>query len=390
MHRLIALDIPVDMYPEALLMAWDNEDAVAPIDHRLPKNVQQLHLDAIMPTHILRPDGEIYKMDGGSPVEPADALVMTTSGTTGRAKGVVLTMEALKASAIAATKILQIDPTTDRWLACLPFAHIGGLSVLTKAIFTDTPFTIINGFNVKAVEREATNGCNVVSLVATAMQRIDPSLFKIIVLGGSAPPNVVPNNAVVTYGMTESGSGCVYDGVPLDGVEAAIRTDNSADAESIVTHGTGEILLRGKVLLRCYRDGEDPKDSNGWFATGDMGTVDTEGRLQVTGRISEVINTGGEKVSPEQIEKILHNHSLVHEVAVIGVPDSEWGEKVVACVVPEYPDNPPSLQQLAELVKTALAPWAAPKELRIIDSFPKTSISKIDRKALKTIYTDKI
>ncbi|MCL5886549.1 MAG: acyl--CoA ligase, partial [Actinobacteria bacterium] len=127
-----------------------------------------------------------------------------------------------------------------------------------------------------------------------------------------------------------------------------------------------------------------------WFATGDMGTVDTEGRLQVTGRISEVINTGGEKVSPEQIEKILHNHSLVHEVAVIGVPDSEWGEKVVACVVPEYPDNPPSLQQLAELVKTALAPWAAPKELRIIDSFPKTSISKIDRKALKTIYTDKI
>jgi O-succinylbenzoic acid--CoA ligase len=102
--------------------------------------------------------------------------------------------------------------------------------------------------------------------------------------------------------------------------------------------------------------------------------------------MSEVINTGGEKVSPEQVERVLHDHSLVHEAAVIGVPDVEWGEKVVACVVPEYPDNPPSLQQLAELVRTTLAPWAAPKELRVVDSLPRTSISKIDRQALKAIY----
>ncbi len=390
MNRLIALDIPANMYPDALLSIWENEDAVTPIDRRLPKNAQQIQLDATMPTHVLRDDGEIYKIDSGSPVKPGDALVMATSGTTSVPKAVVLTMEALKASAIAASTRLQVDPVTDRWLACLPLAHIGGFSVLTKAMFNDIPLTVVNEFNPESVEAETKNGCNIVSLVATAMNRIDASLFKTIVLGGSAPPEILPINCVTTYGMTESGSGCIYDGFPLDGVEMSVRSATASATGDISTHGTGEIMLRGKPLLRCYRDGEDPKDLNGWFATGDMGTMDADGRLQVTGRISEVIITGGEKVSPEQVERILQNHSLVHEVAVIGAPDTEWGERVVACVVPEYPDNPPSLQQLAELVKISLAPWSTPKELRIVNSLPKTSISKIDRKALKNIYRNKI
>ena len=96
------------------------------------------------------------------------------------------------------------------------------------------------------------------SLVATALGRIDPGLFRRIVLGGARPPDDLPANVTTTYGMTETGSGVVYDGRPLDGVEVRIGPD-------------GEIALRGPMLLRCYRDDLDPKDGQGWLATGDLG-----------------------------------------------------------------------------------------------------------------------
>ena len=135
----------------------------------------------------------------------------------------------------------------DHWLACLPLSHVGGLAVVTRALSTGTRLTVLPGFDPAAVQSsEAT----LVSLVATALRRIDPARFRLIVLGGAAVPDDLPGNVVTTYGMTETGSGIVYDGVPLDGVEVRVADD-------------GEIHVRGPMLLRAYRRADadvDPRD----------------------------------------------------------------------------------------------------------------------------------
>jgi O-succinylbenzoic acid--CoA ligase len=303
------------------------------------------------------------------PVAAGDALVVATSGTTGAPKGVVLTHDAVRASALATSRRLNVDPSTDVWLACLPLAHVGGLSVVTRAIVTSTPLVVQPGFDVQAVDRAAAEGATLVSLVATALQRIDASSFRVIVLGGSAPPAELPSNVVSTYGMTETGSGIVYDGVALDGVDVAV------DAAS------GEISVRGPMLLRCYRDGTDPKDSDGWFRTGDVGSLG-DGRLRVFGRVDDVIITGGENVWPVAVEALLVALPSVREVAVVGRDDDEWGQRVVAVVVPSDPTAPPTLDELRSTVKEHLGPWAAPRELELCETLPRTALGKIRRSAL--------
>jgi O-succinylbenzoic acid--CoA ligase len=215
----------------------------------------------------------------------------------------------------------------------------------------------------------AEDGCTLVSLVPALLGRIDAALFRTVVLGGSAMPPDLPPNAVTTYGMTETGGGVVYDGRPLDGVE--IRTAGD------------EIQVRGPMLLRSYRDGTDPKDADGWLATGDAGAWDSvTGRLRVSGRIGEVIVTGGEKVWPVAVERLLAADPAVDQVAVFGRDDPTWGQKVVARVVPADPADPPSLDRLRDLVRATLPVWAAPHELEIVDTLPRTSLGKVQRHRL--------
>ena len=139
------------------------------------------------------------------------------------------------------------------------------------------------------------------------------------------------------------------------------------------------------MLLRCYRDGDDgrvtgPDGAPDWFATGDAGRLDADGRLDVSGRIADVITTGAEKVWPDAVERILLAHPGVAEVAVWKRPDPEWGERVVAWVVPA--DDAPSLDELREMVADGIAPWAAPKELVLVDDLPRTAAGKVRRREL--------
>ncbi|MEJ7800545.1 MAG: AMP-binding protein, partial [Ilumatobacter sp.] len=283
---------------------------------------------------------------------------------TGTPKGVVLTHDANTASAGATSNRLGVTEA-DHWLACLPLSHVGGLSVVFRALHAGTALTVQPAFDPEAAE---SSGATLVSLVGTALARVDPTRFRTIVLGGSRPPADRPANTVITYGMSETGSGVVYDRVPLDGVEMRIVED--------------EIELRCPMLLRCYRDGTDPTTSDGWYPTGDLGAIDDEGLLSVRGRRGDLIITGGENVWPEPVEAVLRTHPDVADVAVIGRVNAEWGQVVVALVVPEPGRPSPTLESLRDHVKLELPAFAAPHRVVLCEQLPRTTLGKLRRSAL--------
>jgi O-succinylbenzoic acid--CoA ligase len=374
MADLVALDLPAGQaFVEALQRIWDRGNAVLPLDPRLPRPAVDQLLDRLRPSTVVDQDGSHPRADG-LPVRDGDALVVATSGTTGEPKGAVLTHDAVQASALASSGRLGVDPARDRWVACLPLAHIGGLSVVTRALATGTRCTLLEQFDAAEVEAEARRGATLVSLVATALGRTDTTGYRAVLLGGAAPPDQLPTNVVTTYGMTETGSGVVYDGVPLDGVELRIG-DGELGAR-------GEVLVRGPMLMRAYRDDTDPTLPGGWLPTGDAGSLDGHGRLAVDGRIAEVIVTGAEKVWPVAVELVIGRHPGVAEVAVWKRPDPEWGERVVAWVVPADVDKPPGLESLRAAVSEQIAPWAAPKELVVVAALPRTASGKLHRRGL--------
>lgn len=364
---LVALTGPAGPeWVDRLTAAWEAGDAVLPVDPRLPDRAREQLFDALAPTVVVDAEGHRSRRPGGRAVEDGDALVVATSGTTGVPKGVVLTHDAVAASARATSERLGIDPDRHRWLACLPLSHVGGLSVVTRALHTGTDLVVHPGFDPDAASRAATDGVTHVSLVATALRRIDPSRFERIVLGGAAPPPDRPANTVATYGMTETGSGVVYDGVPLEGVE--------------VRAVDGELWVRGPMLLRCYRDGTVPLDAEGWLPTGDLGSVDAAtGLVSVEGRAGDLIITGGENVWPTSVEVVIGALPDVAEVAVVGRADPEWGQRVVAIVVPSDPGAPPSLAAVRSAVKERLPAYCAPKELNLVAALPRTALGKIVR-----------
>jgi O-succinylbenzoic acid--CoA ligase len=233
-------------------------------------------------------------------------------------------------------------------------------------MWAGVPCRILPAFDASSVERAAREwGASLTTVVPTALPRFDASLFRRIVVGGAAPPTELPPNCVVSYGMTETGSAVSYDGRALPGVDLRIVD--------------GEIQVRGPMLFRAYRDGRDPKGADGWFATRDAGSWGPQGELVVHGRADDVIITGGENVWPTAVERVIEEHPAVAEVTVIGRPDDEWGHRVVAIVVPRHADAPPSLDQLREIVKDQLHPFAAPRELDLVDELPRTSLGKVQR-----------
>jgi O-succinylbenzoic acid--CoA ligase len=331
----------------ALLGAWGRGDAVLPVDPRLPPQA--------------RADLE-ERLGAGRPVAEGDALVVATSGTTGTPKGVVLTHAAVAASASAVSRRLAVEPAADHWLACLPLSHVGGLGVVTRAVLTGTRLTVRPSFD-PAVD------ATLVSLVPTLLERMDTSRFRVVLAGGSADWRVRAPNVVHTYGLTETGGGVVYDGVPLDGVE--VRADPS-----------GELHVRGPMLLRAYRDGTDPKDAEGWLPTGDLGQVAEDGRVVVSGRRSELIVTGGENVWPADVEDVLRAHPAVADVAVAGRADPEWGQRLVAVVVPADAAAPPGLDDLRSWVKQRRPAFCAPREVVLVGRLPRTPAGKLARDRL--------
>ena len=374
MARLVALDMPASqIFVDQVQRAWSNGDAVLPIDQRLPQAGKKLLLDAMAPSEVIDASATSSSLSNGRPLQEGDALVIASSGSTGSPKGVIHTHSSLLAGAQASASRLQLT-ADDHWLVCIPVSHVGGFSVITRALHTGAALTLHPSFDATAIQEASTHGVTHTSLVATALSRIDTSLFRTILLGGSSAPNNLPSNVITTYGMTETGGGVVYNGMPLDNVEAKIVE--------------GEIHLRCPMLMRAYRDDQAMIPNDGWYSTGDMGAINDRGTVSVYGRKTDMIITGGENVWPSVVENCLASHPTVDEVVVRGAPDATWGQRVVAYVVLNDSldaSDATLLSNLREHVKQTLPAFCAPQQVIVLTQIPRTSLGKVDLQALQII-----
>ena len=367
---------PGPAWLDVLAEVWSAGAAVLPVDTRLPASQADALLARARPTVVLDEDG-VRRPGGGVPAGEGVRLVMATSGTSGEPKLVELTEQGLTAALGAAAARIGSGPG-DRWLCCIPVAHMGGMLVLLRGVVQGATVEVQPGFDVEGFAGAARGGARFASLVPTAVRRlldtgVDLSGFGSILVGGARTDVALLERAraagapvVRTYGMTETCGGCVYDGVPLDGTE--VRTDSD-----------GAILLRTAARMRGYRFDEAATaaaiDADGWLRTRDIG-VFRDGRLTVHGRADDVIVTGGEKVWPALVEDVIRELPGVADVVVTGRPDAEWGERVVAVVVAADPKDPPSVETVREHVAMELSPVAAPRELEIVEEIPRTALGK--------------
>lgn len=338
-----------------------------------------LPLDAGLPPARLRELRDAF----GTAVPEDTAVVIGTSGSTGTPKGVELSAGALLASARASLARCGAGDG-DRWLVCLPATHVAGLQVLVRSLVSGTEPVIAPSASADAL---AASGCAHVSIVPTQLARLmdDPAgraalaSFTSVLVGAAATPPALLASAraagvpvITTYGMSETCGGCVYDGVPLDGVTVAAGDD-------------GRLRIRGPVLMNRYCRQPELTASvlaDGEFVTSDLGSV-SAGRVAVTGRADDVINTGGHKVVPGEVSAALATCPGVREVVVVGRADAEWGERVTAVVVPDDPSEAPSLELLRTHVRARLPRYACPSELVLTEAIPVLPSGKPDLATLR-------
>ncbi|AEE45057.1 o-succinylbenzoate--CoA ligase [Cellulomonas fimi] len=351
-----------------------------------------------------RPDEPAEERSGATPgtrgagVPDDVAVVVRTSGSTGEPRGVLLTAAALRASAAATGRRLG---GPGRWLLALPAHHVAGLQVLVRSVLAGTTPTVLpDGPFRAATFRDAVaampGGRRYTSLVPTQLVRVldDPDAtaalgtFDAVLLGGAATPPDLRERArdagvrvVTTYGMTETCGGCVYDGMPLDGVRVALDEQ-------------GRVLLAGPVLAAGYL-GRPDLDAQAFAGTGDarvlrtsdLGRVD-DGVLTVLGRLDDVLVTGGAKVAPAAVEAVLSGLDEVAEVCVVGVPDDEWGQAVVAVVVPRG-GRGPSLERVRSTVAARLGAAHAPRRVVVVPALPLRGPGKVDRAAVARLVQER-
>lgn len=314
--------------------------------------------------------------DGGDP------LVVRTSGSTGEPKDVVLSHRAVLASA-RATHARLGGP--GRWVLALPTSGVAGLQVLVRSVVAGSDPVVLSdhpdlegALDALAAEQ----GRTYASLVPTQLHRLDregrlgllSGLDALLVGGAGVDPGLVARArdagvpVVRTYGMSETCGGCVYDGRPLDGVRLRIT-------------GAGEIEVAGPMLFDGYADVPFQGE---WFATRDLGSIDDEGVLTVLGRTDDVVLSGGVNVPLPAVEQVLRRVPGLADAAAVGVPDPEWGHRVVAVVVADLDHDVPELAALRDaLERLGLDRRWAPRGLLVVEDLPLLPGGKVDRRALR-------
>jgi malonyl-CoA/methylmalonyl-CoA synthetase len=354
--------------------------------------------------------------------EDRDALMLYTSGTTGRPKGVVISHGNLRS---------QVESLTDAWgwsaadhiVLHLPLHHVHGIvNVLLSALWNGATCEILPRFlAVDVWERLARGEATLYMAVPTVYRRLidawrnaDPETrdawsagaraCRLMVSGSAALPvptlreweKITGHRLLERYGMTEIGMGLSnpleghrrpgFVGAPLPGVEVRLVDDG----ENLVADGTsGQIQVRGPgVFERYWNRPEETAEAftpDGWFRTGDQAVVE-EGAYRILGRASvDILKTGGEKISALEIEDVFRSHPAVLDCAVIGVPDPNWGDRVCAAVVRKR-SAPVTESALRTFAKARLAPYKVPKDILLVDDLPRNAMGKVVKPAVRDLF----
>ena len=350
--------------------------------------------------------------EGDAVIEGADSLdadavhsLIYTSGTTGAPKGALLTHGNFYWSAVASGEHLGVE-AADRWLACMPLFHVGGLSILLRSTIYGTTAVVHDGFDEARVNQAIRDeGITLLSVVAVMLRRMldadegmyPPSMRAVLVGGGPVPGELLERardrglSVLQTYGLTEATSQVATlsavdalrklgsAGLPLPAT--TIRID--AEGRAAEPGEIGEILVAGPTVTAGYLGRPEATAEalrDGWLHTGDLGYLDDEGYLTIADRRDDLIVTGGENVYPAEVEAALTAHPAVLEAAVVGLADERWGQVVAAVVVLEGSGVAPTGEKLAEQLRGTLAGYKVPRRIEFSSEvLPRTASGKLQR-----------
>ncbi len=339
--------------------------------------------------------------------------VMFTSGTSGQPKAATLTFSNIFYSAMASAYRIGVLPD-DCWLCVLPLYHIGGLSIILRSLLYGTSVRLLSQFDVDAVNDLLTSQpITLVSLVPTMLKRLIETQshrwndgLRLVLLGGAAPSSELiaachSRNIPVatTYGLTEAASQVATAlpatvlnkpdsvGKPLLFTSFRIANDTG---QTLPNGEPGEIYVKGANVFTGYYNNPDATATvlqNGELRTGDIGYLDADGDLHIVNRRSDLIVTGGENVYPAEVEAALRQHPAVADVAVVGIDDEAWGQRVVAAIVLK-PTTSATDVEIADFGRQRLAGYKIPRIIRFVATLPQTGSGKIHRAGVRAIFDE--
>ena len=338
------------------------------------------------------------------------AVIIFTSGSTNKSKGIILSFNSLFNSALSSNQLLRYT-RSDRWLASIPFYHVGGFSIITRSLLFGIPLIIPDSLSTEDL-KESLNKLEptFISLVAAQLKKLvddeispNPELKNCLIGGGFSDLELVtkanelgwPVNIV--YGSTETSSfvsALLKDEIIFkpSSVGRAVPTNKilitDKDGNELKPFEIGEIVVQSNALMLGYIDESETNRviKNGFYHTGDIGYLDEDGYLCIEGRKNFLISTGGENVNPFEVEKVLLQHPLIAEAAVFPLKDSEWGEIIAAALVLKNKSAKLSYEELKIFLQDRISGFKIPKKIFIENQLPKTELGKIEKDKLINRY----
>ncbi|MGB7337803.1 MAG: o-succinylbenzoate--CoA ligase [Phototrophicaceae bacterium] len=343
----------------------------------------------------------------------APFFIVHTSGTSGKPKGAMLSYGNVFHSALASAYRIGHQPD-DIWLCVLPLYHVGGLSILVRAVLYGITVDLRQTFDVEAINHALTHQpITLISLVPTMLYRLleirqgewHPAL-RLVLLGGAAATSdlmqtCIDNHIPVasTYGLSEAASQVATTlsgdavrkagtvGKPLLFTQVKI-VDEAGNPQASGEYG--EILVKGLTVMQGYYNNPEATAKtiqDGWLHTGDIGYLDAEGDLFLVQRRSDLIVTGGENVYPAEVEAVLRQMPAIAQIAVVGISDAEWGQKVAAAIV-LADQQTVSEHDISDFARQHLAGYKIPRVIRFVDALPLTASGKIQRGAVQALFEE--